>query len=150
MTKIESKHGIVSRQPYELYMSFTDLRNFVQLLPPDKRESVQADFDTLTATLQGQSFGLKVFNRVPYSRLEYVDYGAPFAFHASLFCDPVPSDPYKTDFHLLVEADLNFMMKMMLGNKLQDALNKVVDGLVDVSNGKFPEGFDPSQYGIHV
>ncbi len=40
------------------------------------------------------------------------------------------------------------MMKMMLGGKLKDALNKVVDGLVDVSNGKMPEGFDPSQFGL--
>ena len=32
MTEIESKHGTVSRQPYELYMSFTDMRNFLQTL----------------------------------------------------------------------------------------------------------------------
>ena len=33
MTQIESKHGTVSRQPYELYMSMTDLSNFVRMLP---------------------------------------------------------------------------------------------------------------------
>ena len=48
MTEIESKHGIVSRQPYEVYMSFTDLSNFVRFLPADKREGIQADYDTLT------------------------------------------------------------------------------------------------------
>ena len=58
MTEIESKHGIVSRQPYEVYMSFTDLSNFVRFLPADKREGIQADYDTLTASLQGMSFGL--------------------------------------------------------------------------------------------
>ena len=31
------------------------------------------------------------------------------------------------------------MLKMMLGSKLQEALDRVVDGLVDVSNGKIPE-----------
>ena len=36
MTEIESKHGIVSRQPYELYMTFADLRNFLTMLPADK------------------------------------------------------------------------------------------------------------------
>jgi hypothetical protein len=40
------------------------------------------------------------------------------------------------------------MLKMMLGGKLKDVLDKIVDGLVDVSNGKMPEGFDPSQYGM--
>ena len=45
-----------------------------------------------------------------------------------------------------LEADLNLMMKMMLGGKIKAGLDKVVDGLVDASNGKMPEGFDPSQF----
>ena len=32
------------------------------------------------------------------------------------------------------------------GGKIKSGLDKVVDGLVDVSNGKMPEGFDPSQF----
>ena len=77
MTEIESKHGIVSRQPYELYMSFVDMRNFLQMLPEDKKQDVQADYDTITATVQGFNIGVKVHERVPYSRIELVDYGAP-------------------------------------------------------------------------
>ena len=146
MTNIESKHGIVSRQPYELYMSFTDLSNFVRMLPEDKREMVTADMDTLTATVQGFNIGVKVHQRVPYSRIELVDYGAPFAFHIELHFDASKDDPYKTDFWIKLEADLNLMMKMMLGGKIKDGLNKIVDGLVDASNGKMPEGFDPSQF----
>ena len=146
MTEIESKHGTVSRQPYELYMSFVDMRNFLMMLPEDKRQAVQADYDTLTATVQGFNIGVKVHERVPYSRIELVDYGAPFAFHIELHFDASPSEPYKTDFWIKLEADLNLMMKMMLGSKIKDGLNKIVDGLVDASNGKMPEGFDPSQF----
>ena len=144
MTNIESKHGIVSRQPYELYMSFTDLQNFQRMLPEDKKGMVTADYDTLTATVQGFNVGVKVHQRVPYSRIELVDYGAPFAFHVVLHFDPAKEDPYKTDFWISVEADLNLMMKMMLSGKVKEALDKVVDGLVDASNGKMPEGIDPS------
>ncbi len=144
MTNIESKHGIVSRQPYELYMSFTDLQNFQRMLPEDKKGMVTADFDTLTATVQGFNVGVKVHERVPYSRIELVDYGAPFAFHVVLHFEPAKEDPYKTDFWISVEADLNLMMKMMLSGKVKEALDKVVDGLVDASNGKMPEGIDPS------
>ena len=146
MTNIESKHGIVSRQPHELYMSFTDLQNFRSMLPEDKKEMVTATYDTLTATVQGFNIGVKMHERVPYSRIELVDYGAPFAFHIVLHFDPSAQDPYKTDFWIQVEADLNLMMKMMLSGKLKDALDKVVDGLVDASNGKMPEGFDLSQW----
>ena len=59
-----------------------------------------------------------------------------------------PSEPYKTEFWIRLEADLNLMMKMMLSGKIKEALNKVVDSLVDISNGKMPEGFDPSQFGM--
>ena len=145
MTNIESKHGIVSRQPYELYMSFTDLTNFVRTLPEDKQELFTADMDTLSATVQGFNIGVKIHQRVPYSRIELVDYGAPFAFHIVVHFEPSTQDAFKTEFWITLEADLNLMMKMMLAGKIQEALDKVVDGIVDASNGKKPEGFD-TQY----
>jgi hypothetical protein len=146
MTEITSKHGTVSRQPHELYMSMVDLSNFKKMLPQDKQEMLQADYDTLTATVQGFNIGVKVHNRVPYSLIELVDYGAPFAFHIEIHFDPAAIDPYKTDFWIKVEADLNLMMKMMLSGKVKDALDKVVDSLVDASNGKMPAGVDPSMW----
>jgi hypothetical protein len=42
------------------------------------------------------------------------------------------------------------MMKMMLGGKIKDAMDKIVDGLVDASNGIMPEGFDPNSWPKHV
>jgi len=150
MTEIESKHGIVSRQPYELYMSFTDLQNFQRMLPEDKRDMVQADYDTLSATVQGFNIGVKMHQRIPYSRIELVDYGAPFAFHIELHFEPSTQDPYKTEFWIKADADLNLMMKMMLSGKIKEALDKVVDGLADASNGKMPEGFDPNLWPKNV
>jgi len=150
MTTIESKHGTVSRQPHELYMGMVDLQNFQRMLPEDKRGMIEASYDTLTATVQGFNIGVKVHNRVPYSLIELVDFGAPFAFHIELHFDPAPIDPYKTDFWIKAEADLNLMMKMMLSGKIKEGLDKVVDGLVDASNGKMPEGLDPNAWPKHV
>jgi len=141
-TEINSKHSLVSRTPSELYMAFTDMRNFVNFIPEDKKASVQADYDSLSATVQGFSIGVKITERVPYSRIEMVDNGAPFAFHVVLYFDSA-AEPTKTDFHILLEAELNLMMKMVLGSKLQDMLDKIVDGLSAVSEGKMPEGVDP-------
>ena len=45
---------------------------------------------------------------------------------------------------MVLDADLNFMWKTILGSKLKDGLDKVVDGLVAMSEGRMPEGFDPS------
>jgi hypothetical protein len=142
--EIQSKKGIVSKAPYELYMMFVDMRNFVRFLPEDKKESVTADYDSLHAEVQGFNIGLKVVDRVPYSRIVFQDDGAPFHFELALCFNAVPADPYKTEFQIILEAELNFMMKTLLGGKLRDALDKVVDSLVAMSEGRMPEGFDPS------
>lgn len=135
-----SKHGIVSRMPQELYMSFVDMRNFVRMLPADKQEGVRADFDTLTATVRGFTIGVRVTGRVPYSRITIEDNGAPFQFCITLHFDDA-GEPGKTDFHIAASADLNLVMKAMLGNRIQQALDKIVDGLVDASEGRMPQGF---------
>ncbi|MBP5397689.1 MAG: hypothetical protein J6Y32_03515 [Bacteroidales bacterium] len=142
MVEYQSKHGIVRKDPYTLYMSFVDMRNFVQMLPEDKREMVKADYDSILISAQGYEVGAKVFSRTPYSRIELVDYGAPFAFKITLSFD-ANGRLGETDFSIKVEADLNFMMKMMLGSKIQEGLDKIVDGLVAVSEGRIPEGVDP-------
>lgn len=146
MTEIVSKHGTVSRPPYELYMSMTDLGNFKKMLPQDKQDMITADQDSLTVSVQGFTVGVKVHARTPYSLIELVDYGAPFAFHVEIHFDPAPVDPYKTDFWIKAEADLNLMMKMMLGGKIKEAMDKIVDGLGDASNGIMPPGFDANAW----
>ena len=144
--EIKSKRAVVSKAPYELYMAFADMRNFVQFVPEDKRSDITADYDTIHATVQGFAIGVKVVQRTPYSRLEFADDGAPFQFRLTMQFD-ASVDPYKTDFQIVLDADLNFMMKTLLGGKLKDALDKVVDGLVAVSEGRMPEGVDPSMFG---
>lgn len=134
-----SKHGIVSRSQAELYMGFTDMRNFLAMLPEDKKQGVTADFDTISATVQGFTIGVKVTRREPYSYIELQDNGAPFNFMVALHFDDA-GDPGKTDFHIVVDADLNGMMRMMLGGRIQEALDKIVDGIVAVSEGRRPEG----------
>ena len=143
MVEIKSKKAVVSKAPYELYMSFVDMRNFVQFLPDDKKEGVNADYDSIQAQIQGFNIGVKVTERVPYSKICYADDGAPFKFGVTLHFNPV-ADPYKTEFQIVVDAELNFMMKALLGGKIKDALDKMVDALVDMSEGRIPEGIDPS------
>ncbi len=144
--EIKSKRAVVSKPPYELYMAFADMRNLVNFLPEDKKEGIEADYDTVHAMVQGFSIGVRVQERVPYSRIDFEDDGAPFKFRLSMLFDASAQDPYKTDFGIVLDADLNFMMKTLLGGKIKDALDKVVDAMADMSEGRMPEGFDPSMY----
>lgn len=156
--EINSKKAVVSKAPYELYMVFVDMRNFLAMLPEDKKEGVEADYDYIHATVQGFNVGIKVSERVPYSRISFVDDGAPFNFQVDMHFDSV-GVPDKTEFYINVNAELNFMMKTFLSPKIKDALDKVVDSLVAMSEGRmpegvnpsdFPEGFDPEKYGFKV
>lgn len=141
--EIKSKRAVVSKAPYELYMAFVDMRNFVNFLPEDKKQGVEADYDSIHTEVQGFNIGVRVVDRTPYSKIVVKDDGAPFHFSLSVHFDAA-SDPYKTDFQIVLDADLNFMMKTILGSKLQEGLDKVVDGLVALSEGRMPEGVDPS------
>jgi len=141
----KSKHGMVARPPYELYMSFVDMRNFVNMLPEDKRNDIKADYDSISVSVQGFTIGVRVTQRIPYSRIDVADDGAPFKFSLSVHFDST-SDSSRTDFWIELSAELNFMMKMMIGSKIQEALDKVVDSLVDISEGRMPEGIDPSMF----
>ena len=144
MAEFRSKKTVVSKAPYELYMAFVDLRIFIQFLPEDKKADVTADYDSIHASVQGFNIGVRVTDRVPYSRIAFADDGAPFKFALQMHFNPA-ADPYKTDFQIELDADLNFMMKTLLGSKIQGALDKVVDSLVDVSEGRVPEGVDLSK-----
>ena len=144
MVNYKSKKAVVSKAPYELYMAFVDMRNFIQFLPEEKKADVTADYDSIHASVQGFNIGVRVTDRVPYSRIAFADDGAPFKFALQMHFNPA-TDPYKTDFQIELDADLNFMMKTLLGSKIQGALDKVVDSLVDVSEGRVPEGVDLSK-----
>lgn len=123
-----SKHGIVAKSQAELYMAFADMRNFTMMLPADKKDMVTADYDTITVTVQNFNIGVRVSGRVPYSLIQMQDNGAPFNFGISMHFDQT-ADPYRTDFWIEVTADLNLMMKMMVGSKIQEGIDTIVDQL---------------------
>ena len=133
------KHGQVAKRPEELYMAFTDLRNFAQMVPTDKVQAeVQADFDTLTVTVQGFRIGVRVDEREPYRLIRLGSADSPVEFVGVLHFEP-SSLPDRTDFWIDLDANLNFMMKTMLGGRIQQAVDKIVDGLVDASEGRMPQ-----------
>lgn len=123
-----SKHAIVRHRQEDLYMSFVDMRNFLMMIPEDKKNDVKADYDTLTATVQGFTIGVKVSTRNPYHLIELVDNGAPFKFTLSLHFDSTGT-PGETEFYIEVDAQLNLLMKKMMGGKIQEALDSIVDAM---------------------
>ena len=63
------------------------MRNFIQFLPEEKKADVTADYDSIHAMVQGFNIGVRVKERIPYSRIEFQDDGAPFKFFLTLHFD---------------------------------------------------------------
>lgn len=149
MAHYESKRGLVSKSQPELYMSFVDLSNFTKMLPEQYKDSVTATYDTLSASIQGFSLAVAVDERRPYDKIRVISTNSPVEFCVVLHFD-MAATAGKTEFWIELDANLNLVMKAMLGGKIKEALDKVVQGLEDVSNGKMPEGmpadFNPGNY----
>ena len=139
MAHYESKHGIVSRSQAELYMTFVDLSNFTRMLPEEYKASVQADYNTLTATIQGFTIGVTVDERRPYDRIRIISGNSPVEFCILLHFEPAVLSA-GTDFSIELDANFNLMLKALLGSRIKEGLDKLVDGLVAASEGRMPEG----------
>jgi hypothetical protein len=140
MTQIKGKVVTVEQPSYVLYTAFSDMRNFVMALPPDKKENVVATENTIEGEVQGMRMGLQIAHKTPFSSLMYQNYGnTPFEFGITIFFDAI--DSYKTAFHIEVNADLPMMVKMMIGGKLQDAVDQMTEQLGLAFRGKI----DPSK-----
>lgn len=133
-----SKHGQVSKSPEELYMAFCDMSNFSRLMPEQQKAEIKADYDNLKITVQGFSIAVKIDERQPYRLIRIISVESPVEFVGALHFEPSVLHG-KTDFSIVLDANLNFMMKTMLGGKIQQALDKAVDSLVDISEGRMPQ-----------
>jgi len=133
-----SKHGQVSKRPEELFMAFTDMRNFTNMAPAQYKDMLTADYDNISATVQGFRIGVRVDERQPYKLIRLGSSDSPVEFVAVLHFDASPEQG-KTDFSIELDANLNLMMKTMLGKKVQEGLDKMVDTLVGISEGRMPE-----------
>ena len=133
----ESKHGQVARRKEELFMAFTDMRNFTRMAPEQLQSagvaaSVDADFDNLSVTVQGFRIAVRISERNPYSVIRIISVDSPVEFVGALHFDD-SAFAGCTDFHIVLDANMNLMIKTMIGGKVKEALDQIVDSLVAAS-----------------
>jgi len=121
---------ITVKQPVERVFSlFSDLNNFVKNLPDDMRESasVVADSDSISGKVQGFDVGITVAERLPFSEIKYVQTPAtPISFNFYIHFSGSESAS-ESSLYLELDAQLGTMMKMMLGGKIQEVIDKFTD-----------------------
>ena len=109
---------------------FQVVSRFDHLTPAlaDRVEEWQATADTCSFKAKGFSVSLRIDERVEPKHIKVVgDGGVPmdFAFWIQL----QPAGDYDTRLRLVLHAELNMMMRMLIGSKLQKALDQIADGI---------------------
>ena len=132
-TTVKGKEVILKRTPMVLFNMFSDLSLLVRNVPEEYAGKITADKDSIHIEYKGINMGIVVERREPFSLVVLKDDGKSFfEFTLSFFMEPVGLD--STLFHVELEAELNFMMKMMVGSKLQEMVDSLTDQIEKAVN----------------
>ncbi len=108
---------------------FEMIHRFDHLTPAvaGRVEEWQATEDTCSFKVKGFTVRLKMAERVAPKHVKITGDGVPmdFAFWVQLHA----VSEYDTRLRLVLHAELNMMMRMMIGSKLQQALDQIADGI---------------------
>ncbi|MDO4758937.1 MAG: polyketide cyclase [Rikenellaceae bacterium] len=126
MQEYISKQVQIMRPAEQIYQVISRFDNLTPALQ-GRVEDWQATEDSCSFKAKGFTVGLKMVERVEPKHVKITGDGVPidFAFWVQLH----KVDETDTRLRLVLHTELNMMMKMMIGSKLQQALDQVVDGI---------------------
>ncbi|MDA3953577.1 MAG: SRPBCC domain-containing protein [Bacteroidales bacterium] len=138
MGKYTSKTGNVNKSSKLIYNFLTDLNNLKDVVPQDKVKDFEATVDTCKFNIEGiGQVGLKIIEKEPHKLIKISSDGkSPFSFFFWIQLKPIKDSENNTAIRLTIDANLNPMMKMMVGKQLQKGIDAIVDQLVVFFNEK--------------
>ena len=123
-----SKDVELNSPSWAVFASFSDLTLMKDRLPEEYRDKVTLTPDTVEGDYQGMHLGMKVAERIPTSRIVMKPMeGFPLDF--SLIFDIQDSSVSTSKVKVSVEAQMNFLTKALLGNKIQSMLDQISEKL---------------------
>jgi carbon monoxide dehydrogenase subunit G len=135
-----SQHQI--RKPAEMvYAVLADFNNFTPLVA-DKVEGWRVEGDTCSFRVKGIGVSLRMVEKIPAQliKIEAAD-GSPFGFTFWVQLKEVTpcaegADPRSADtrIRLVLHAEMNMMIKMMIGSKIQPALDRMAEQIAATFN----------------
>ncbi len=133
MQEYISKQQQVLRPAEQIYAVISRFDNLTPALA-DKVEEWQATEDSCSFKAKGFTVKLRMEERKPGKYVKVVgdDGGVPMDFAFWIQLQEVSAAD--TRLRLVLRIDLNMMMKMMIGNKLQGALDQIAEGIARAMN----------------
>jgi len=141
MKQYTSKIGKIDRSDEEIFNFLSDFNNFKNIIPTDKVSDFSATSDTCQFIVTGfGKAGLKIVEKEPYKLIKIAsEKGTPVTFNFWIQLNTIDETNASTAIRLTLDADLNPMMKMMIGNHLQKGMDSLVDYITGFFNVRFSE-----------
>ncbi len=132
LEKYESKQKQIRRTAETVYEALADFNNFTPLVA-DKVDGWRVEGDTCTFRVKGIDIGLRMVDKIPGQliKLEATD-NTPIGF--TFWLQLKEAAPYDTRMRLVLHAEMNMMLKMMIGKKLQEGLDQIADQIAHSFN----------------
>ncbi len=132
MEKYESKQVLITRPATVIYTTLSSFSNFTPILR-DKVEEWSATEDCCSFKVKGFTMKLRIIEREENKTIKVTgEEGSPFDF--TFWMQLVELSPSETKMRLVLHVELNMMMKMMVGGKLKDGINQMVDQIATSFN----------------
>ncbi|GAB4300771.1 MAG: hypothetical protein Kow0068_23920 [Marinilabiliales bacterium] len=128
MTTIKSNKYTINKSQAFVFKYLNNLDNWEKLMPDRvinwESEETHCDF-----TIQGTaSLGMKIIETLPENLIKLCEYGkSPFAFYLKVMIHKV--DNINSQVEMILEADLNPMLKLVAVNPLKNFLNLILENL---------------------
>lgn len=113
-----------------VYRAFADFTNFTPIVA-GRVDDWQASSDECSFKVKGFTVALHIVEREE-NRLVKFTGSVPFAFTLWMQLHEVAPDD--TRMRLVLHAELNMMMKMMIGKKLAQGLDQAADQIAEMFN----------------
>ena len=133
MQEYTSRQQQIRRSAQQIYDVVSRFDNLTPALA-DRVEEWQADEDTCSFKAKGFTVKLRIAEKEAPKTIKIVggDGGVPMDFAFWLQLKEVA--PYDTRMRLVLHIDLNMMMRMMIGSKIQGAIDQIAEALAKSFN----------------
>ncbi len=141
MGRYESKQQQIFRPASQIYFAIEKFSNFTPILGA-KVENWKADDNTCSFTAKGMNFALKIADREQDKMIKIVpgEGGVPFQFTFWIQLKQVGDND--TRIRMVLDVELNMMLKMMIGGKIQGMLDQFAEGMAKAFNNPDPNAWN--------
>jgi carbon monoxide dehydrogenase subunit G len=132
MTTFESKVGAVPENDQKIFHFLSDLRNLGNIIPADRIKNWKAETETCHFSVDGLGeAGLKIIEKEPFSVIRLAGDG-PYNIDFSLKIIIHQVGEKDSRIKLVLEAELSPMIKILIDQAAEVALDAIVDHLARI------------------